>query len=69
MAYAFQFHIEVTSDMAIEWMSENQNDFTGTESYLDQKSITTDVEKKAKSLADLAYPIYEKLFRQFGLIA
>ncbi len=67
-AYAFQFHIEVTSEMAIEWMSENQNDFIGTERYLDPKSVTKDVETKAAALSNLAYPIYENLFRRFRLI-
>ncbi len=67
-AYAFQFHVEVTADMARDWMKENQSDFWGTESYLDPKSVTADADSKAKVLADLAFPIYEKLFRQFGLI-
>jgi len=68
MAYAFQFHIEVTAQMVKEWMGENQNDFKGTENYLDKKSITENIDQRAKLLSDLAHPIYKELFRQFGVI-
>lgn len=67
-AYAFQFHIEVTAPMVRDWMKENSSDLAGTQSYLDPKSITDKLDQKAESLSALAFPIYEKLFSQFGLI-
>jgi len=64
-AYAFQFHIEVTSDIIKSWIDINE-ELAGVNDYIDSKKVLSDTKGKIEDLGRLAKNVYEQLFKIFS---
>lgn len=65
-AYAFQFHIEVTSDIIKSWIDINEEELAGVNDYIDSKKVLSDTKGKIEDLGRLAKNVYEQLFKIFS---
>lgn len=65
-AYAFQFHIEVTSDIIKSWIDINEEELEGVKDYIDSKKVLPDTKGKIEDLGRLAKTVYEQLFKIFS---
>lgn len=65
-AYAFQFHIEVTSDIIKSWIDINEEELEGVKDYIDSEKILPETKAKFEDLGRLAKNVYERLFKIFS---
>lgn len=65
-AYAFQFHIEVTSDIIKNWIDINEEELAGVKDYIDSKKILPETKEKIDTLGRLAKNVYDQLFKIFS---
>ena len=65
-AYAFQFHIEVTSDIIKYWIDINEEELAGVKDYIDSKKILPETKEKINNLGRLAKNVYDQLFKIFS---
>lgn len=65
-AYAFQFHIEVTSDIIKSWIDINEEELAGVKDYIDSEKILPETKEKIEDLGRLAKNVYDQLFKIFS---
>lgn len=65
-AYAFQFHIEVTSDIIKSWIDINEEELAGVKDYIDSEKILPEAKTKIDNLGRLAKNVYDQLFKIFS---
>ncbi|MDO8446606.1 MAG: type 1 glutamine amidotransferase [Deltaproteobacteria bacterium] len=65
-AYAFQFHIEVTSDIIKSWIDINEEELAGLKNYIDSQKVLSETKNKIDNLGRLAKNVYEQLFKIFS---
>ena len=65
-AYAFQFHIEVTSDIIKSWIDINEEELEGVKDYIDSEKILPETKVKIDNLGRLATNVYDQLFKIFS---
>lgn len=65
-AYAFQFHIEVTSEIIASWIELNDEELVRVKDYIDPGAVLSDTKKKIGDLERLAKTVYAGLFNIFS---
>lgn len=66
--YAFQFHIEVTSEMILEWVQKSADELESVKAYVSARKILEETPKFSPKLEPLARSLYGRLFRGCDMI-